>query len=86
MEQVRQGVEAFRSGTRAAGGKRTIACLKGALLRQGVISSDCVAAGTPALTRPDAERFDEVFEEVLALAREKLVAPWVTRRPGAPTP
>ncbi len=81
MARVREVVEAFRQGTRSAGGKRTIACLKRALLRQGVIQSDCVAEGTPALARPDAERFDEVFEEVRAHAEEKLVATWVTRPP-----
>lgn len=83
MEAVRQVLETFRVGTRAAGGKRTIACLKRALLRMGVATSDAVAAGTPELTRPDAERFDEVFESVRDLAAERLVPTWVTRAPSA---
>ena len=78
MDQVREVLEAFRSGTRQAGGKRTIACLKRALRRRGVLSSDAVAEGTPALARPDAERFDEIFDQVRALAVEKLVSTWVT--------
>ncbi len=78
MDQVRQVVEAFRSGTRQAGGKRTIACLKRALLRRGVLSSDAVAEGTPALARPDGERFDDIFEQVRALAAKNLVSTWVT--------
>jgi dihydrodipicolinate synthase/N-acetylneuraminate lyase len=82
MERVRRVLERFRSGTRAAGGKRTIACLKRAMLRQGVISSDLVAEGTPSLARPDAERFDEVYEQVHAEARELLVSTWVTRSPA----
>ncbi len=82
MEQVRGVLEAFRVGTRAAGGKRTIACLKRALLRQGVIRSDAVASGTPCLLRPDAERFDAAFDAVRALARETLVPTWVTRTPA----
>jgi len=86
MEQVRRVLEAFRAGTRAAGGKRSIACLKRALLHQGVVTSDVVAEGTPALARPDAERFDEVYEEVHALARELLVPTWVTRSPADPRP
>ena len=85
MERVRQVLEAFRVGTRTAGGKRSVACLKRALLRQGVVRSDLVAQGTPALARPDAERFDEAFEEVRELARENLVSTWVTRSPiGSP--
>ena len=79
MDRVRQVLEAFSIGSHAAGGKRTIACFKRALLRLGVISSDAVAAGTPALARPDAERFDAVFEEVREMARQLLVPTWVTR-------
>ncbi len=78
MEPVRQVLEAFRSGTRLAGGKRSIACLKRALMHRGVIGSDAVAEGTPALARPDAERFDAVFDEVRQRARELLVPTWVT--------
>ncbi len=83
MDRVQRVVEAFRVGTRAAGGKRTIACLKRALLARGVISSDAVAEGTPALARPDAERFDAMFEEVRGLAAELLVPTWVTPDLGA---
>jgi hypothetical protein len=79
MNRVQQVLEAFSVGTHAAGGKRTIACLKRALLRLGVIASDAVAEGTPALGRPDAERFDEVFEEVRGMASKLLVPTWVTR-------
>ena len=81
MEQAREVLEAFRVGTRAAGGRRSIACLKRALLAEGVIGSDAVAPGTPSLARPDAERFDETFARVRALARERIGAPWVTRAP-----
>jgi hypothetical protein len=73
-------------GTHLAGGKRSIACLKRALFRMNVISSDAVAQGTPYLTRPDAERFDEVFEEVRALARSRLVSTWVTPVPSESGP
>jgi dihydrodipicolinate synthase/N-acetylneuraminate lyase len=84
MERVLRVLDAFRSGMRASGGKRTVACLKRALLRDGVISSDAVADGTPALTRPDAERFDYVYAGVRALARELLEPTWVTRAEPAP--
>jgi dihydrodipicolinate synthase/N-acetylneuraminate lyase len=79
MDEVRAIVEAFRSATEvAAGGRRTIACLKRALLREGVISSAAVAAGTPALGAPDADRFDARYEAVRETARAQLGAPWVT--------
>jgi dihydrodipicolinate synthase/N-acetylneuraminate lyase len=79
MDKARHVVEAFSRRTFAAGGKRTLACLKRALFREGVISSPHVAPGTPALTRVDAERFDEAFEEVKALAAREIADPWVTR-------
>jgi dihydrodipicolinate synthase/N-acetylneuraminate lyase len=82
MAGVERVIEAFRDATRVAAGKRTVACLKRALLRQGVIGSDAVADGTPALAGPDAERFDALFDEVRALARRELVDTWVTRAPA----
>jgi len=82
MAAVRQVVDRFRVGTHAASGRRTIACLKRALVRLGVITSDAVASGTPALSRPDAERFDAVFEEVRAAAREGLQPAWRSHAPS----
>jgi dihydrodipicolinate synthase/N-acetylneuraminate lyase len=81
MEQTREVLEAFREGTRSTGGRRTIACLKRALRRLGVITSDAVAPGTPFLTRPDAERFDEVFDQVRDLAAKRIRPPWVSVPP-----
>ncbi|MBW1687626.1 MAG: hypothetical protein JRS35_21530 [Deltaproteobacteria bacterium] len=68
--------------THQAGPRRSIACLKRALLSMGVISSAAVAEGTLALTRPDAERFDESFAAVRAMVRQRIGEPWVTRLPG----
>jgi dihydrodipicolinate synthase/N-acetylneuraminate lyase len=82
MEQVREVLEAFRACTHRAGSRRSIACLKRALLAMGVISSAAVAGGTPALARPDAERFDESFAGVRAMVRRRIGEPWVTRVPG----
>jgi dihydrodipicolinate synthase/N-acetylneuraminate lyase len=84
MDVAAEVLEAFRAGTWAAGGRRTIACIKRALRSLGVISSDALARGTPELTAPDAERFDRVFEEVLALARERIPAAWQTQVEGRP--
>jgi len=79
MNCAQRVVDAFRDRTFAAGGRRTLACLKRALYREGVISSPCVAPGTPQLTSVDAERFDEAFAEVKALAASEIGAPWLTR-------
>jgi len=87
MDAVRVVLERFRVGTRASSGRRTIACLKRALVTLGVTTSDAVAPGTPSLARPDAERFDAVFEDVRAAARERLQPAFVTRAPdGAVAP
>jgi len=86
MDEVRRVVEAFRVGTRLAGGRRSIACLKRALVRLGVTTSDRVAPGTPHLARPDAERFDEAFESVRRLARETIAPPWRTVAPADEAP
>ena len=82
MEEVREVLEAFRAGTWAAGGRRTVACIKRGLRRLGVITSDAVARGTPELAAPDAERFDRIFEEVLALARARIGPPWLSTVEG----
>ena len=63
MERGAAVLEAFREARRA-GGKRSIACLKRALRASGVIGSDAVAPGTPALAPEEAERFDAAFERV----------------------
>ena len=79
MLEVQRIVEDFRLATEvAAGGRRTIACLKRALMREGVISSAAVAPGTPSLGAPDADRFDTRYEAVRESARAQLGPPWVT--------
>ncbi len=81
MEECREIFETFRVGTRNAGGKRTLACLKRALCTLGVITSDRVAPGTPVLTPSDAARFDEIFETVRTLVQDRFPKTWVTRAP-----
>jgi dihydrodipicolinate synthase/N-acetylneuraminate lyase len=75
---------AFRAATKAGGASRTIACLKRALLLQGVVASDAVAPGTPALGAAEAAQFDAAFARVQRLAREGLEATWVTQRGERP--
>ena len=78
MDKAQRVVDAFRDRTIAASGKRTLACLKRALYREGVISSPRVATGTPELTSADAERFDAAFDEVKQLAAQEIGEPWIT--------
>jgi dihydrodipicolinate synthase/N-acetylneuraminate lyase len=74
MDAAQRVVDALRDCTVAPSGKRTLASLKRALHSMGVISSDRVAPGTPALTSEEAERVDRSFEEVRHLASE-LIGP-----------
>jgi dihydrodipicolinate synthase/N-acetylneuraminate lyase len=80
MDAAESVLGAFRAATRAGGASRTIACLKRALLLQGVIASDAVAPGTPALGAAEAARFDAAFAAVRQLARERIDATWLTQR------
>ena len=76
-------LEAFRDGTRAVRrqARRRVPEARAAP-RSGVISSDAVARrARRALARPDAERFDEVWDaRARARARAPRARPGVTRR------
>lgn len=82
MMQIHRLLAEFREGTRAAVGKRSIACLKRALHTFGVISSDCVATGTPALSPPDRERFDALFLQMRKRTSDALGPIWSSRIPA----
>jgi dihydrodipicolinate synthase/N-acetylneuraminate lyase len=82
MAQVREVLEAFRLASEAAGERHLIACLKRALLAQGVIRSAAVALGTPPLAEAAALRFDEAFAALRARSQETIGEPWVTLPPG----
>ncbi len=84
MDAAERVLSAFRAATKAGGASRTIACLKRALLLEGVLTSDAVAPGTPALGAAEAAQFDAAFEGVRALARERIEATWVTQGEGMP--
>jgi dihydrodipicolinate synthase/N-acetylneuraminate lyase len=79
MDRARTVAQAFAESCRTPAGKRSIACLKRALYRLGVIASDAVVAGTPSLAPEHAAGFDAAFEAVRRQAREGLGALWVSR-------
>jgi dihydrodipicolinate synthase/N-acetylneuraminate lyase len=84
MDAVKRVLEAFRDATHGPGGRRSVACLKRALLRLGVIESDAVADGTPALSAEQAAAFDVAFDAVRRLARERLPMSWLSSGSGVP--
>ncbi len=79
MARVERVFEAYRDAAHGAGGRRSVACLKRALLRLGVIGCDAVAEGTPALTPEQAAAFDAAFDGVQQLARELLPPSWLSQ-------
>jgi len=84
MDTLEQVLRAFRACTEPGGRRRTIACLKRALVAMGVVTSAAVAAGTPELAPEHAAGFDAAFAALRELARERVGDPWVTRLPGEP--
>jgi hypothetical protein len=80
MDAAQRIADAFRDCTTLSNGKRpTLACLKRALVVDGVISSACVAPGTSALPAGEVARFDDAYAAVQAMAVREIGEPWVTR-------
>ena len=78
MAEMARLFERFRASCSFPEGRRTLAATKRGLLRLGVISSDAVAGGTPALDAAQAERFDADFEALRADVARALPARWVS--------
>jgi dihydrodipicolinate synthase/N-acetylneuraminate lyase len=79
MERAREVALAFGAACRTPAGKRSIACLKRALAHLGVVASDAVAPGTPALEPGHVAGFDAAFDALRERAREGLGEPWVSQ-------
>ena len=62
MDQLKHLFERFRASYVFPDGKRSLAALKRGLLNLGVVSSDAMAPGTPALSAEQARAFDASFE------------------------
>jgi dihydrodipicolinate synthase/N-acetylneuraminate lyase len=78
MEQMKRLFENFRASYVFPEGKRSLATLKRGLLRMGVVSSDAVADGTPALDASQAERFDASLEELRQELQASLPEHWIS--------
>lgn len=79
MAEMKRIFASYRDAyTFPGAGKRSLAALKRGLLALGVVSSDAVASGTPALDSRQAELFDRSFEGLLAEVRSSLPDRWVS--------
>ncbi len=76
MEQMKRLFEHFRSSYVFPQGKRSLAALKRGLMNLGVVSSDAVAAGTPAFDAAQAAAFDTSFEALRAETQAVLPERW----------
>ncbi len=79
MEELRQLFRSFRRAYSFPGGRRSIAALKRGLFKLGVISSDAVAPGTPALSGEEASCFDRDLEILRAELQTRLPDVWVSK-------
>jgi dihydrodipicolinate synthase/N-acetylneuraminate lyase len=78
MDQLKALFERFGAAYRFPHGRRSLAALKRALRLRGVISSDAVASGTPALDAAQAEAFDAAFTDLCADVSRALPERWVS--------
>lgn len=85
MDQAQRVADAFRDYTTLASGKRpTLACLKRALVYDGVISSGCVAPGTPVIPADEVARFDDAYAAVKAMSVQEIGEPGSHASRGGP--
>ncbi len=82
MQLYEKAIEEFRIASTFKRGRKpyraTIACLKAALKELGVIESDAVAAGTPALSRDERIEFSTRFAKLREICAETLEHGWVS--------
>jgi dihydrodipicolinate synthase/N-acetylneuraminate lyase len=82
MQLYEKAIEEFRIASTFKRGRAsfrpTIACLKAALKELGVIESDAVGAGTPALSEPERREFSERFAKLREMSIETLEHGWVS--------
>ncbi|MEE9280022.1 MAG: dihydrodipicolinate synthase family protein [Myxococcota bacterium] len=79
MNEMKRLFARFREAYTFPTGRRSLAALKRGLLSLGVISSDAVAAGTPALDAEQAECLDRRLETLRADVQSALPARWVSQ-------
>lgn len=85
MRELHAFFNEFRSSYVFPTGKRSLAALKRGLMNLGVLSSDAVAGGTPALDASQADAFDAAHEALVSRAQAFLPQRWVSD-PGCADP
>ncbi len=78
MEILEDLFQRFRQSYVFPSGNRSLAALKRGLFRLGVLSSDAVAEGTPALDAESAAKFDTAFEKLRDEFRLALPGHWIS--------
>jgi dihydrodipicolinate synthase/N-acetylneuraminate lyase len=82
MQLYEKAIEEFRIASTFKRGRTsfrpTIACLKAALKDLGVIESDALGAGTPALSEPERREFSARFARLREMSIETLEHGWVS--------
>ena len=68
----------FAESYRFPEGKRSLAALKRGLFRRGVLTSDAVAKGTPALSNQQASILDAELERLGDAIAAELPSRWVS--------
>lgn len=75
----RQFEKACRFSDQGQMTEKALACFKYALLLDGVITSDRVGAGTPALTEEERKRFSESYHKIKEQIRGNCPAGWISK-------
>ena len=78
MEHMRELFERFGASYVFPNGKRSLAALKRALYRLGVLTSDAVAPGTAPLDAEQRARFDAAFDALHAELPDRLPSRWIS--------
>ena len=86
MAEMKRIFDGFRDAYTFPAGKRSLAALKRGLLGLGVVSSDAVASGTPALDSEQAGLLDRSVETLRSEVQAALPARWVSQPAEAEEP
>jgi dihydrodipicolinate synthase/N-acetylneuraminate lyase len=79
MPVYRSAFEEFGAACHFDGAEKLIACLKHAMKLDGVITSDDVAEGTPALTAKERHQFSSRYGKIKAELEARTDSIWISR-------
>jgi dihydrodipicolinate synthase/N-acetylneuraminate lyase len=82
MQIYKKAFEEFGAACRFGNQEKMLACFKAALKLDGVIETDGVAKGTPALSADEHRQFAEKYFAIKARLAEQTDGLWITRDEG----